>query len=298
MISIVFIINPVIARVGFDEHKVRSYFDVNYLLRFAYTKKKEDAYEIAKKHVENKVDIIVAVGGDGTTSQVIRAIQYTETKLGILTSTTTLASNLGIPRSLRKAVELIKLGNIREIDLLEIKTEKEKYHAASFFGIGFSAQIVHNVTLRKKFSYYLSWLIAVYILLFKYRKRNQKKVHLKFLYFDKVFAPYEILIGNGNKIAENTNILKRAIIDDGVFDIALVYRHTLARGVWFFFLNLFPFVGDALGDISEFYKAEELEVEFFEPTKVQIDYKPYIFSGKVKVGIKRKAVKVLCTLTP
>lgn len=289
-----FIINPVIAQFSFEEHKIRSYFDVDYLLRFEYTKAKGDAYEIAKKYVDDEFNIIVAVGGDGTINQIVRAIQYTDTRLGLLRPNTTLASNLEIPKQLKKTIEVIKKGYIREIDLLNIKTENQRYLAASYFGIGFSAQIVHNVTFRKQFSYYLSWLVAVYILLFKYRKINQKKVHLKFLYFDRVFAPYEILIGNGNKIAGNDNILKRAVMDDGVFDIALVYRNTLLRGIWFFFLNLLPFVGDELGDISEFYKAEELEVEFLEPTKVQIDYKPYIFQGKVSVAVNRKAVKVIC----
>lgn len=291
-----FIINPAVAQFSFEEHKVRSYFDVGYLLRFEYTKAKGDAYEIAKKYVDDEFNIIVAVGGDGTINQIVRAIQYTDTQLGLLRPNTTLASNLEIPKQLKKTIEVIKKGSVREIDLLNIKTENQQYLAASYFGIGFSAQIVHNVTFRKQFSYYLSWLVAVYILLFKYRKRNQKKVHLKFLYFDKVFAPYEILIGNGNKIAGNDNILKRAVIDDGVFDIALVYRNTLLRGIWFFFLNLFPVIGDALGDISDFYKAEELEMEFFEPTKVQIDYKPYTFQGKVSVNINRKAVKVICPL--
>lgn len=294
MISILFIINPVIAQYKFEEHKIRSYFDVNYLLRFEYTKEKNDAYNIAKKHVEDKIDIIVAVGGDGTVNQVVRAAQYSSTKVGLLVSTTTLASNLNIPKNLKRAVELIKKDNFREIDLLEIITDDKKYLAASFFGVGFSAQIVHHVTLRKHFSYYLSWMIAVYTLLFKYRKKDQKKVHLKFLYFDKVFAPYEILVGNGNKIAGNNNILRRAVIDDGMFDVALVYRNTLLRGVWFFFLNLFPFIRDEIGDISEFYKAEELNIEFYEPTRVQIDYKPYVFDGKVQVKIRRKAVKVLC----
>ena len=67
------------------------------------------ASEIAEKAKNNGVDVVVAVGGDGTVNEVARAIVHSNTALGIIPcgSGNGLARHLLIPINARKAIEII-----------------------------------------------------------------------------------------------------------------------------------------------------------------------------------------------
>ncbi len=97
--------------------------------------------ETAKK-LSGDNDIIIVAGGDGTIADVIQGILASETRkdiaLGIipLGSGNAFSKSLGIPKNVKKAVKLIKEGQVREVDLLEIEGTQ-----AAFGSIGAIAQI-------------------------------------------------------------------------------------------------------------------------------------------------------------
>lgn len=76
------------------------------------------ASEIAEKAKNNGVDVVVAVGGDGTVNEVARAIVHSNTALGIIPcgSGNGLARHLLIPINARKAIEIINTCEIRDLD--------------------------------------------------------------------------------------------------------------------------------------------------------------------------------------
>ena len=82
-------------------------FDVSMLT----TKAAGEAIDLAKKAVENQVDVVVAVGGDGTVNEIGSTLIGSNTALAIIPagSGNGLARHLGIPRNIKKAIEL--LGN-------------------------------------------------------------------------------------------------------------------------------------------------------------------------------------------
>ena len=76
------------------------------------------ASEIATKAKDDGVDIVVAVGGDGTVNEVARAIVHSQTALGIIPcgSGNGLARHLLLPMNVRKAIDIINACEIRDLD--------------------------------------------------------------------------------------------------------------------------------------------------------------------------------------
>ena len=99
---IVFIINPISGTHGKEEipQLIEEYIDhdqFDYQMRM--TEHRGHAAEMAKQCVAEGIDIVVAVGGDGTVNEVARSIVHTKTALAIIPcgSGNGLARHLCIP---------------------------------------------------------------------------------------------------------------------------------------------------------------------------------------------------------
>ena len=55
-----------------------------YSWEVVYTERAGHAVEIAAKAAEEKTDIVVAIGGDGTINEIARSLVHTDTALGII----------------------------------------------------------------------------------------------------------------------------------------------------------------------------------------------------------------------
>ncbi len=76
------------------------------------------AAEIAHQCADEGIDIVVAVGGDGTVNEVARSLTHTNTALGIIPcgSGNGLARHLCIPINVRKAIQVINECQIEAFD--------------------------------------------------------------------------------------------------------------------------------------------------------------------------------------
>lgn len=95
------------------------------------------AAELAKKATEEGVDIVVAVGGDGTVNEVARSLVHSNSALGIIPrgSGNGLARHLQIPMDVKKALKIINQASIQCLDY-------GKINGQPFFctcGVGFDA---------------------------------------------------------------------------------------------------------------------------------------------------------------
>ncbi len=95
------------------------------------------AAELAKKAAEEGVDIVVAVGGDGTVNEVARSLVHSNSALGIIPrgSGNGLARHLQIPMDVKKALKIINQASIQCLDY-------GKINGQPFFctcGVGFDA---------------------------------------------------------------------------------------------------------------------------------------------------------------
>ena len=117
--KIVFILNPISGTVSkapdlIEERLDKDKFDY----RIAETQHAGHATELAREAVEDGVDVVVAVGGDGTVNEVGRSLINTKSAMGILPcgSGNGLARHLNLPMNLKKCVDILNYYDVKSLD--------------------------------------------------------------------------------------------------------------------------------------------------------------------------------------
>lgn len=135
-----FVVNPISGTTDkknivsmIPEFMDKDHFDYTIL----YTSHRGHAAEISCRAIEKRVDVVVAVGGDGTVNEVAKSLVHTDTALGIIPcgSGNGLARHLFIPLNVRSALGVLSRCNIKSLDYGRI-------NGTPFFctcGIGFDA---------------------------------------------------------------------------------------------------------------------------------------------------------------
>lgn len=142
MQQILFIINPISGTGSKSalEAAIREHISVNrFDCKICYTERAGHAAEMARKAAADHVDVVVAVGGDGTVNEVARSLVHTSTALGIVPcgSGNGLARHLHIPLEPVAAIEVINRNVVHCLDYGRI-------NGHPFFctcGVGFDAFI-------------------------------------------------------------------------------------------------------------------------------------------------------------
>ena len=139
---IVFVVNPISGTQGkkailkwIDERLDQSIYDYS-IVKTEYA---GHATQIAANAVQEKVDVVVAIGGDGTINEIARSLLHTNTALGIIPcgSGNGLARHLRIPMEPKAAIDVLNRGH-------ELCIDYGKINNIPFFctcGVGFDAFI-------------------------------------------------------------------------------------------------------------------------------------------------------------
>ncbi len=115
------------------------------------TKKAGDATLLAREAIKLGYKTVLVAGGDGSVGEAANGLAGSNVNLGIIPIGTFMntANMLSIPLDLEKAIELIKIGRTRKIDLgvLENQNKKgvEKYYFIESAGVGLEAKIHRHV---------------------------------------------------------------------------------------------------------------------------------------------------------
>ena len=144
MKKVLFVINPIAGGEKKDVFlsKMEAFADKH---KFDYqvykTNGKDDEDQIHALIVENKPDIAVAIGGDGTLLMVARCILHTNVKLGIIPfgSANGMATELQIPNDKEEALKLLLEGKEIVIDTLLIDGKHPCLHIGD---AGFNAKVI------------------------------------------------------------------------------------------------------------------------------------------------------------
>lgn len=115
-----------------------------------HTSGEGDATKFAKRAGEEKFDLVVALGGDGTVNETVNGLASFENppNLGIvpLGTVNDLSKALNIPQDPKQAIKLLISGKQMEID---VGLANERYFT-NILGIGRAAKAIHDVDSEEK----------------------------------------------------------------------------------------------------------------------------------------------------
>ncbi len=110
------------------------------------------ATELAREAARAGVPLVVAAGGDGTIAEIANGLAGSETRLGVipLGTANVLAHELGLPFAPRAVAAALAFGRTRALFPGVARCGGASRLFVQMLGVGFDAQVVHNVGLGLK----------------------------------------------------------------------------------------------------------------------------------------------------
>ena len=222
--SIVFVVNPMSGTQGkkailkwIDERIDRSIYDYS-IVKTEYA---GHASQIAAEAVKDKVDIVVAIGGDGTINETARSLVHTDTALGIIPcgSGNGLARHLRIPMEPKAAIDIINRGEQLCIDYGKINN-------IPFFctcGVGFDAFVSLKFADSGKRGL-LTYLENTLHESLTYQPETYEIENEEGTVKHKAFL---IACGNASQYGNNAYITPQASLMDGLMDVTIMEPFTV-----------------------------------------------------------------------
>lgn len=192
------------------------------------TTKAGSAARFARTAVRKGAELIVAAGGDGTLNEVVNGIgeKAGETRVGLIPLGTgnDFARSLGLPTELEAAIDVVRVGETRAVDLVRVTSDEVRYFINVSAG-GFSGLMNEKLTPEMKKTWgplaYLRGAAAALPELRAYQTTlafdNTESLTLEL---------YNVVVANGRYVAGGTLIAPEAAIDDGMLDIILIQRRS------------------------------------------------------------------------
>jgi diacylglycerol kinase (ATP) len=194
----------------------------------------KEAVPIARKAVKNGYSTVIAMGGDGTISAVIRGIAGSEAHLGIIAAGTEndIATSLGIPEDFKEACALIASDQTRDLDIAQISTkDKKKFIFFMVTTVGLTSALYPDI---KDVPHGDLSNIKDAVLTFLHAKPNPK-VYLTLDHESKIEVETMLVtITNTPVIGAKNLVAPDASMEDGLLDIAVYPDFTKAELLAYF----------------------------------------------------------------
>lgn len=277
--KVLFIVNPI---SGSGKNKKIEEDIKKYLLHdvfdyeICYTERAGHATELTRQAVAQKVDIVVAVGGDGTINEVARSVIHTPTALGIIPrgSGNGLARHLLIPVNTQKALEILNRHMVRCLDYGII-------NGHPFFctcGVGFDAFVSHKFAeagRRGFFSYAentlregIRYKPETYII----EDETGSIIHKAFL----------IACANASQYGNNAYIAPHASMEDGLMDIVVMKPFNTLIESPMVLLQMFTKQLEENPHV-EFLKSRKIRIIREREGAVHLDGEPLVMGKEISV---------------
>ena len=240
---------------------------------------------IASEAKDEGVDIVVAVGGDGTINEVARSLVHSHTALGIIPcgSGNGLARHLLLPMNMRKSIEIINACEIHQLDYGII-------NGHPFFctcGMGFDAFVsmkfaeagkrgpvtyVENV-LREGLKYKPET--------YEIEDENGKKRYKAFL----------ISCANASQYGNNAYIAPQASMSDGFMDVIIMEPFDVLDAPQIS-IDMFNKTLDKSSKIKTF-KSKKIHIHRNAPGVIHFDGDPVMTDADVDIELIEKGINII-----
>jgi diacylglycerol kinase (ATP) len=281
-----FIVNPIAGRNKsikiWEKIRHKIYFPHEYILTGA----PGEAREIAAEAVSNGFIRVVAVGGDGTVSEVINGIANSDAVLGIIPTGTgnDFVRSLGISLNPIDALFVLVSGYSERVDL--------GIYDGRFFmniaGAGLDAEVVKIA--NKKTTYLTGSLAYVVSLIAALKRFSPRKAIIDIDGKTIHRTVWLISVANGKYYGGGMKLCPQAMLNDGYLDICIV--NEISR---FELLRFLPkvFKGAHINHPSfEVIRGKQVKINFCKPCSVQVDGE-VIGKTPLEILVSPNAIRVI-----
>jgi diacylglycerol kinase (ATP) len=183
--------------------------------------------ELARRAASDGAELVVAVGGDGTAHEAANGLIGSSTELGIvpLGTGTDLVRSFGIPSKLEDAVEVLKNGRTRTIDLgrVEYRAWDGSEGAAHFVNVasaGMSGAVAQRAnSTTKALGGKVSFLMATLAVFARWRNTE---VSVEVDGKRREGSMLDVIVANCQYLGGGMRMCPEAVPDDGLFDVLLI----------------------------------------------------------------------------
>lgn len=286
--KIVFILNPISGTSS--KAKIPSMIDQKldheqFDYRIVMTEHAGHAYEIARQEREQKTDIVVAVGGDGTVNEVARALIQSETALGIIPcgSGNGLARHLLLPMKIEKAIEMINACEIKRLDYGII-------NGHPFFctcGMGFDAFVSMKFAEAGKRGP-ITYVENVLKEGLRYKPETYEIQDENGITHHKAFL---ISCANASQYGNNAYIAPQASMSDGLMDVIIMEPFDMIEAPQIS-IDMFNKTLDKSSKIKTF-QTRKLHIHRKQEGVIHFDGDPIMTSADVDIELVEKGISII-----
>lgn len=294
--KILFIINPISGDTKksnlpslIENHLDKAQFEYT----ITYSEYAGHAKYLAAEAVKNAIDIVVAVGGDGSINEISQSLIHTNVALAIIPmgSGNGLALHLKLPiRNPKKAIEIIN--NSRQVKIDVGTTNYGSFVSCAGIGLeAMTARVYRHHKLRGFWSYF--WALSKSVL-FIYRSKNNL-IRFKIDGVEREENIYMFTVFNSAFFGYEMGFAPDASLTDGYFDLVFVKGLPAWKVPILIVLGLLKKVH--LLKESEFHKIKKLEILSQKKRIAQKDGDSFIASHNFIIEMQEKALNVLIPKT-
>ncbi len=219
---------------------------------------------VKEKLSEDKYTDIIAVGGDGTLTEVLNGIIDLDINIGIIPigSGNDFSKTIKINKNIESCIDIIKRNHVRKIYTGNING----INFINVIGIGIDAAILNYKDNSKFLKGKLNYLVSTIKGIFNYSP-DEKKIYIdgKLIKAMSIFIAVGngMYIGNGMKITPNSNVENEKF---GICIISDLSKYTLLKSITKLYKGIHSEV-----DGVEMYEGKEIIIDFEKETAVDID---------------------------
>lgn len=185
--------------------------------------------ELTRQAVKDGFDVIVAVGGDGTTNEVVNGLMQCKQEslsvppLGMLCAGrgNDFPGSLGFPEDLDGGFQALVAGNRRAVDigLVTGGDYPQGRYFCNCVGVGFDAITTIEVHKLPRWGGYLAFLVGVFKTVFLYNKAPLARIEFN----GTVITQRSLLISvmNGRRLGGGFIMAPDSLPDDGLLDLCI-----------------------------------------------------------------------------
>jgi YegS/Rv2252/BmrU family lipid kinase len=246
---------------------------------------REDLDSIIAAAVRNGVEVVFAVGGDGTVHEVARRLIDQPVALGIVPtgSGNGFARHLGLSIEPSNLLRAVATASVATIDTAEVNGKP----FLGVMGVGFDAFIAERFassTVRGMFTYVRDGILA-------YASYRAQKYEVTIDGKTTIENAFVVAVANSSQYGNNARIAPLASLQDGLLDVVII-RDVSILGVPEMMARLFSGSLHRSRNVTTI-QGKEIVIRRDSAGPAHLDGEPLVLPEELRVRIRPKSLRVL-----